>query len=34
LWRRLDPAAREFVTGTSRRVLEALAPRLRRKPRI
>ena len=34
LWRRLDPAAREFVTDTSRRVLEALAPRLRRKPRI
>jgi hypothetical protein len=34
LWRRLDPAAREFVVDTSRRVLEALAPRRRRKPRI
>jgi len=34
LWRRLDPAARKLVTDTSRRILEALAPRRRRKARI
>ena len=34
LWRRLDPAARELVTNTSRRILEVLAPRRRRKARI
>jgi hypothetical protein len=34
LWRRLDPAAREFVADTSRRILETLAPCRRRKARI
>jgi len=34
LWRRLDPVAREFVADTSRRILETLAPRRRRKARI
>ena len=34
LWRRLDPATREFVADTSRRILETLAPRRRRKARI
>lgn len=34
LWRRLDPAARDFVADTSRRILEALAPCRRRKARI
>ena len=34
LWRRLDPAAREFVADTSRRILGVLAARRRRKARI